>query len=120
MILDHRALAWEDARGRAAIERLHESSLSAFSDLWLDAVEVLACDERVLALRYSLGGHGTDGGGEMEVAQGAVVLADDERLVSVELCDIDDRSAMLARYEELGGRYELGDGSARPDGERVR
>ena len=84
--------------------------------MWLDVVEVLACDERVLALRYSLGGHGTDGGGEMEVAQGA----GDERLVCVELCDIDDRSAMLARYEELGGRYELGDGSARPDGGRLR
>jgi class 3 adenylate cyclase/ketosteroid isomerase-like protein len=107
MILDHRALPWEEARGRAAILRLYESGLSAFPDLWLDVVEVLACDERVIALRYKLRGHGIDGGGEMEVAQGCVVAVEDERMVSVELYDIDDRSAMLARYEELTGRYEL-------------
>jgi ketosteroid isomerase-like protein len=103
VILDHRALPWEDARGRAAIVRLYESGLSAFPDLWLDIVEVVACDERVMALRYKLRGHGIDGGGEMEVPLGAVVVAEQDQLVSVELYDMDDRAAMLARYSELGG-----------------
>ena len=118
VILDHRALPWEDARGRSAIKRLYESGRSAFPDLWLDVVEVVACDDRVMALRYKLCGHGTDGGGEMEVPQGSVVMVEDEQLVSVELYDIDERAAMLKRYEELGGRREPGHrASAAPDAE---
>jgi hypothetical protein len=104
VILDHRALAWDAARGRSAIERLYESGMTAFPDLWLDVEEVLACDARVMALRYKLRGHGTDGGGEIEVPQGSVVLVHDGQMARVELYDIDDRPAMLARYEELGGR----------------
>ena len=114
VILDHRALPWEDARGRAAIVRLYESGLSAFPDLWLDIVEVLACDVRLIALRYKLRGHGIDGGGEMEVPLGTVVLAEEDQLVSVELYDMDDRAAMLARYAELRGRA-LDNVSVRPD-----
>ena len=116
VVLDHRALPWEDVHGRSAIERLYESGMSAFPDLWLDVVEVLACDDRVAALRYKLRGHGRDGGGEMEVPQGCVVVAEAGQLTSVELYDIDERAAMLRRYEELGGRREPGDpATAAPD-----
>jgi hypothetical protein len=109
VVLDHRALPWEEARGRDAVVRLHESGLSAFPDLWLDVVEVLACDARVLALRAKLRGHGTDGGGEMEVPVGGVVVVEGERLARMELYDVDDSSAMLARYEGLGGRHHTPD-----------
>jgi ketosteroid isomerase-like protein len=103
VVLDHRALPWEAARGRSAIVRLHASGLSAFPDLWLDVVEVLACDSRVLALRSKLRGHGVEGGGEMEVPIGGVVVVEEELVVRMELFEIDDRRAMLARYAELGG-----------------
>ena len=100
-MLDHRALPWEAARGRAAVVRLHASGLSAFPDLWLDVVEVLACDDAVLALRSKLRGHGIEGGGEMEVPVGGVIAVEDGQVVRMELFEIDERAAMLARYEEL-------------------
>jgi class 3 adenylate cyclase len=119
VVLDHRALPWEAARGRSAVVGLHESGLSAFPDLWLDVVEVLACDPRVLALRSKLRGHGTEGGGEMEVPVGGVIVVEHERVVRMELYEIDDRSAMLARYEELGGgRDPAGLARSGPSGRR--
>ncbi|HEY1592794.1 MAG TPA: AAA family ATPase [Solirubrobacteraceae bacterium] len=101
VVLDHRALPWEAARGRSAVVGLHASGLSAFPDLWLDVVEVLACNDAVLALRSKLRGHGTEGGGEMEVPLGGVVAVEDGQVVRMELFEIDDRAAMLTRYEEL-------------------
>ena len=105
VVLDHRALPWEAARGRAAVVRLHESGLSAFPDLWLDVVEVLACDDAVLALRSKLRGHGIEGGGEMEVPVGGVIAVEDGQVVRMELFEIDDRAAMLARFEELAAEW---------------
>ena len=39
----------------------------------------------------------------MEVPIGGIVVVEDELIVRMELFEIDDRPAMLARYEELGG-----------------
>jgi SnoaL-like domain len=63
--------------------------------------EVLACDERVLAMRASYHGHGPGGRGEFAYVAGFVAVVEDGHSVYTEQYEYDDDAAMLARYAEL-------------------
>jgi ketosteroid isomerase-like protein len=64
--------------------------------------EVIACDERVIAVRISLLGTSPElAGGEVEVSFVQVRVYEGGVFVSSEMFDADDRQAILARYAEL-------------------
>jgi ketosteroid isomerase-like protein len=66
----------------------------------LEIDEVLACDERVIALISSWRGRGVKAG-KIEYTMGAVDVVENGLWVSCDLFEPDDRAGMLARYEEL-------------------
>jgi class 3 adenylate cyclase/ketosteroid isomerase-like protein/predicted ester cyclase len=103
-LVDHRQLGWEVAEGRDALVELAVSSWAGLSaDQQLTVEEVLACDERVIAVRVLYRGTALDGGGAVELAMGQVVAVRDDRIVSGDQYDSDDRDGMLARFAELSG-----------------
>ncbi len=108
--VDHRDVGWEERHGREGGAKMLRSAYETLPDLRMEADEVLACDDRVIALRCRFCGHGADGGGEAELAVGRVVLIEDGLWVRSEYYDYDDDAAMLARFEELSGTFTaLGD-----------
>jgi hypothetical protein len=72
------------------------------SDVRIEMEEVLACDERVIAMRATLRGTSPDGQ-QFEVPLGLVDVIEDGLFVSADRYDAGNRDAMLARYTELGG-----------------
>jgi ketosteroid isomerase-like protein len=104
VMTDRRSIAlWDVVRGREAQAEINSSALAASPDTRFEVDELIACDERVIALRASWRGSNVDGGGEVRVAVGAVSVVDGGRHVSMDVYDPDDRQAMIARYAELGG-----------------
>jgi ketosteroid isomerase-like protein len=85
------------------MEGLLRSAMDAVPDLELRVDEVLACDQRVIAVRQTWRGHTLDGGGEFEIPIGVVGVVEDGMFVSGDQFDYDERRAMIARYAELGG-----------------
>jgi ketosteroid isomerase-like protein len=98
---DHRALPWEDARGREALKRVYQSGFGTLPDMWMDVDEVLACDDRMIAQRFTLRAHALDGGGETALPVGSVNVFDGTRWKSIELFEPEDRQGMLGRFSEL-------------------
>jgi hypothetical protein len=76
--------------------------------------EVVACDDRVIALRITWRGDAAPGGGEAAVLYGAVAVVEDARMIRIELFEHDDRAAILARYAELAQQRPASD--SRPRG----
>jgi class 3 adenylate cyclase/ketosteroid isomerase-like protein/tetratricopeptide (TPR) repeat protein len=111
VLADQRSLAWEEVRGGAAMLELSESAWKVSPDVRLCVDEVIACDERVLAIRCTYVGSGAEGGGMMELPIGFVNVVEDGRLIRTEVFDPEHREKMLARYRELGGQMpaELGE-----------
>ncbi len=72
------------------------------SDLRIEMEEVLACDERVIAMRATVRGTSPDGR-QFEVPLGLVDVVEVGLFVSADRYDAESRNAMLARYTELGG-----------------
>jgi ketosteroid isomerase-like protein len=108
--VDHRDVGWDERHGREGGAKMLRSAYETLPDLRMEVDEVLACDDRVIALRCSFCGHGVDGGGEAELAVGRVVLIEYGLWVRSEYYDYDDDAAMLARFEELSGAVTaLGD-----------
>jgi ketosteroid isomerase-like protein len=112
-LVDHRGLGWEPIRGiEQAIEHWR-SGWAVASDLRLEVDEVLACDDRVIALRVTWRGSALDGGGELAFPHGVVSVLESGRNLSWDQYEHDDREAILDRYTELGGRLgKLEDGTA--------
>jgi class 3 adenylate cyclase/ketosteroid isomerase-like protein/tetratricopeptide (TPR) repeat protein len=109
VVKDHRALGWGEARGRKHAEALLRSVLSTSPNLRLEVDDVLACDDRVIAMRYTWRGHGVKAG-EVALSVGAVTVIEDGLWASLDLYEPDDDEAMLSRYAELGGHTRtLGD-----------
>ena len=104
VIVDHRKLGWEEVRGRDAAAEINRSAFAGTRDLRFEIDEVLACDELGIAVRGAWCGTAVDGGGELAIPVGIVMLIEDGRMVSHDFYDHDDREAMLARFAELGGR----------------
>jgi hypothetical protein len=97
-LVDHRRRRPErDGDG----ERWHPGFAS--TDVRIELDELLACDERVIAMRAAVRGTVPDDGAMFEVRFGAVDVVEDGRFTSVELYDSDDRRALFARYVELAG-----------------
>jgi ketosteroid isomerase-like protein len=103
-MVDHRQLAlWEEVRGRDGAGAIAQSAFAACADVRLEPDEVLACDDRVVALRGAFRGQAIDGGGPFELPLGSVVVFEDGMFKRIEQFEAEDREGMLARYRELGG-----------------
>ena len=116
VLVDHRALGWETIRGREEVAKVLRAFIAASPNVRLEIDEMLACDDRVSALRMTYRGVGVKAG-ELEYPLGCVFVIEDKRIVSQDMYEAEDREAMLARYAELtsgprsnstgGGRWEL-------------
>jgi class 3 adenylate cyclase/predicted ester cyclase len=104
LMVDHRSLGWEELHGREGYREVLHSAFSISPDLRLEIDEVLACDDRVIALRSAYRGHASDGSGDFAFLTGQVTVVEDGRSVTVDQYEYDDDAAMLARYAELAGR----------------
>jgi hypothetical protein len=100
-VVDHRTHRWEASDALVADEQWRSEFGSP--DVRIEMDELLACDERVIALLGCVRGTAPDDGREFELRFGAVDVVEDGLVVSVELYDPDERQAMLARYGALGG-----------------
>jgi ketosteroid isomerase-like protein len=107
--IDHRALGWEPLEGRQANVGLWRSAYESAAHIRMEVDEVLACDARVIALRFTWHGlaGGTIGGGDFAVGVGQVNVIEDGIWRSCDQYDTNDREAMLVRYRELTGAADL-------------
>jgi ketosteroid isomerase-like protein len=103
--VDHRAIGWE-ATGQTDQRAFYESFFTAGCDLWARIVEVLACDDRVIALTWIAHGRHRDGGGTFEIPIGDVMVIENGLMRSADVYGPDDRDAVLARFAELAGAQE--------------
>jgi hypothetical protein len=104
-MVDFRAGDWKgDIAALKGARELIEAVFAVSPDVRLTVDEVLACDERLIALRVSYKGHGEGGYGDFEYRSGYVALIENERWVHTSEYEHDDDASMLARYRELGGR----------------
>ncbi len=101
--VDHRQIGWEQVRGRDAAEQGLRSAFASSSDVTVEWAEVLACDERVMAMRATWSGTANEGGGAFELPFGVVTVVEEGRRVSDDFYAAEDRQAMIARYAGLGG-----------------
>ncbi len=103
VLCDHKPLATMDMSGTDVVRRALEGLFALSSDARCDVEEILACDDRVIALRLAYRGHANDGGGVAEFAIGMVSVIEDGQFVGSDQYEPDDRAAMIARYAEVGG-----------------
>jgi hypothetical protein len=100
-MIDHRAGGWESALGREACRALTASVFAVSPDVRFTVDEVLACDERVVAMRASYHGSGIGGHGRFAVEGGFVTVIEGGHSISVDQYEYEDNEAMLARFDEL-------------------
>src|SRR5207248_1783103 len=74
--------------------------LDVSPELRVHVDEVLACDERVIAVGYTFAGRAADGG-EFQNAYGAVIRVESGQMTSLDRFEPDDQTAILTRYAEL-------------------
>jgi ketosteroid isomerase-like protein len=101
LMIDHRKIGWEELRGRDALEQLYRSGTAVTRDLRHEVDEVVACDDRVIAIRDAWRGRMADGGGAADVLFGGVWVVEDGRIAAIDIYDYDDRAGLLARFAEL-------------------
>ncbi len=99
--VDHRSLAWDQAHGVDDIRHFFASAFAMFPVYWVEVDEVLACDERVIAMRTTTRGFDAAGAGRFEISFGAVLACEDGRIISWDQYEAGDRAAILARFAEL-------------------
>jgi hypothetical protein len=104
IMVDHRPRGWEDVLGREACRAMTKAVLAVSPDVRFAIDEVLACNERVVAIRASYDGHGREGCGAFAFLGGFVTVVEDGHSVSVDQYEYDDEAAMLARYRVLAGQ----------------
>jgi hypothetical protein len=103
ILVDHRTAGWEEVFGREACRMLTKSVFDVSPDVRFAIDEVLACNERVVAMRASYNGHGYGGSGAFAFLGGFVSVIEDEHSAAVHQYEYDDEEAMLARYRVLAG-----------------
>jgi hypothetical protein len=101
IMVDHRARGWEDVLGREACRAMTKAVLAVSPDVRFAIDEVLACNDRVVAIRASYDGHGWGGRGAFAFLGGFVTVVENGHSVSVDQYEYDDEAAMLARYRAL-------------------
>lgn len=99
--VDHRRMAWDQSSGWDAVEHFFRSAFETFPAYWVEVDEVLACDERVIAMWTTTRGLGMDSAGRFELCLGAVVRCANGLIAFWDQYDHDDRAAMLACFAEL-------------------
>jgi ketosteroid isomerase-like protein len=102
-LVDHRRLGWEEIRGREALLEHLRNGFEVSTDSRMEVDEVLACDDRVIALRVTVHGTNLEDGARFDRPLGIVSLLEDGLIVRRDQYDHHDTSAMLARYAQLGG-----------------
>jgi tetratricopeptide (TPR) repeat protein len=97
---------YREARGRDALREAYGSALETFRYVYVRPDEVLACDDRVLAVRATVHGMGKDGAGELSTVINYVLVVEDGWIRRLEQLDGDGAAAALARYAALGGSHD--------------
>jgi ketosteroid isomerase-like protein len=111
-IVDHRPIGWGTLAGRAAIRENVAAAFASSADIRMDIDEVLACDDRVIAVIASYRGHAgeSEGSAEFELTYGYVAMCENGQTLHADIYEPGDRKAMIVRYTELGGGLSaLGD-----------
>jgi hypothetical protein len=94
----------QNVYGVAGARALIRSVFTVSPDIRFAIDEVLACDDRVIALTVSYNGRSQGGLGEFTYISGYVAEIENGLWVSTSEFEHDDEEAMLARYRALGGR----------------
>jgi SnoaL-like domain len=102
-LVDHRPGGWKSELGLEDCRALTASVFAVSPDVRFAVDEVLACDERVVAMRVSYHGSGIGGRGRFAFEAGVVALVEDEHTIRVDQYEYEDNEAMLARFAELSG-----------------
>jgi hypothetical protein len=102
-MVDHRTGGAAEPIGTATCRAWTASVFAVSPDVRFTIGEVLACDDRVVAIRASYRGQGPGGRGEFAFVAGFVTLVEGGHSVHVDLYEYDDDEAMLARYRALTG-----------------
>jgi class 3 adenylate cyclase/ketosteroid isomerase-like protein len=111
-IVDHRALGYDDAHGRAECLRDMRAAFDASPNIRVEFDEVLAADDGVVVVEVAFRGRGVKAG-ELETGYVAVVLVQADQFAGVDYYETHDLTAAIARYAELGGGLgKLGDSPA--------
>jgi hypothetical protein len=100
-LIDHRADGWGSEIGREACRVVTASVFAVSPDVRFTVDEVLACDERVVAMRASYHGSGIGGRGRFAFEAGFVTLVEGGLSIGSDAYEYEDNEAMLARFEEL-------------------
>lgn len=102
-MVDHRSGNSQEPVGLDVCRAMTASVFAVSRDVRFSIDEVLACDERVVAMRASYHGHAIGGRGRFAFEGGFVTLVEDGHSLSVDQYEYDDNEAMLARFAELSG-----------------
>lgn len=100
-MVNHRLGAPAEPFGRKECRALTASVFAVAPDVRFAIDDVLACDERVIAMRASYHGQALGGRGEFAFLAGFVTAVEDGHSLHVDQYEYDDDAAMLARYAEL-------------------
>jgi hypothetical protein len=100
-LVDHRVEGWGSEIGREGCRVLTASVFAVSPDVRFTVDEVLACDERVVAMRASYHGSGIGGHGRFAFEAGFVTLVEGGLSISSDAYEYEDNEAMLARFDEL-------------------
>jgi SnoaL-like domain len=103
-MVDFRPHESQNVYGIDGARALIKSVFTVSPDIRFAVDDVLACDERVVALTVSYNGRAQGGLGEFAYISGYVAVIEDGRWASTSEFEHDDEQAMLARYRALGGR----------------
>ncbi len=100
-MVDHRAGGAAAAIERSTCRAWTSSVFAVSPDVRFAIDEVLACDDRVVAIRASYRGQGPGGRGQFAFVAGFVTVVEGGHSIQVDQYEYDDDDAMLARYAEL-------------------
>jgi hypothetical protein len=102
-MVDFRPHESQDLYGVDNARAMIKSVFTVSPDIRFAIDDVLACDDRVIALTVSYKGRGQGGLGEFAYISGYVAVIEDGRWVSTSEFEHDDEETILARYRALGG-----------------
>jgi hypothetical protein len=98
---DYRAEGWGSTMGREECRAMTASVFAVSPDVRFSVDEVIACDERVVAMRASYHGSGMGGRSRFAFEAGFVTVIEGGHSITVDVYEYDDNDAILARYAEL-------------------
>lgn len=104
-MVDHRVGGLKSPVRRDVCRAMTASVFAVSPDVRFKIDEVLACNERVVAMRASYHGSTIGGRGRFVFEGGFVTRVEDGHSISVDQFEYDDNEAMLARFEELTAAF---------------